>query len=166
LANESALTCSGTELSGEKFSRMFSEVNETVFPLPNWKESPTLTARTVLDGRCEEKGQRDHQEQHSVNRVRRQLCGGGEERKVRSSGEAKTAKLSKRLAECTASGGLWKECKERSTRLSRTIWYVPCQAGAGWRGVQSPSRRLRNGKPSSEAKTCRVHHIGRPLRGV
>jgi hypothetical protein len=170
------------------FSGRFLEVNKNIF-FPK-----TYSARTVLDGCCEEKGQRDHQEQHSVNHVRRRLCGGAEERKGKSSSKAKTAKLAKKLADCTASGGLCKECKgqrdqleqpsgdrvrrrldgeenkvhqggkemasplvrqrqgqpknlqsaphwaasarsvkTRSTRPSRTIWCVPCQAEAGLR---------------------------------
>jgi hypothetical protein len=67
------------------------------FSFPSWKESPRLAAITILDGRCEEKGQRNHQEQHSVNRVRQRLCGGGEERKGKSSSKAKRAKLAKNL---------------------------------------------------------------------
>jgi hypothetical protein len=47
LANGSARTCSRTEIIRENFSRRFWEVNETVFS--------RLAARTVLDGRCEER---------------------------------------------------------------------------------------------------------------
>jgi hypothetical protein len=41
----------------------------------------------------------------------------------------------RRLSECTVSGSLCEESKERSTRPTSTIQCVPCQAAAGWRGI-------------------------------
>jgi hypothetical protein len=116
--------------------------------------SSTLAARTVSGGGCGErnkksisprstwtrtsqckpgqeaavgrgKGQRDHQELRSVNRVRRRLC--GEERKYQRNHQVH---LQRRPCQAADVG---KEMKKRSTWI-RTSQCEPCQAAAGGRG--------------------------------
>jgi hypothetical protein len=105
------------------------------------------------------KGQRDHQEQSGVYRVSRRLE--GEECKANQGGKERANPLARRrLAECTASVGLCKECNERSTRTDKNN-PVGTLSGGGWM-----ERQIEPIKAAKKWKTRRVYRIGLPLRGV
>jgi hypothetical protein len=124
----------------ERKGKSSSKAKKTVKLAKNLQRAPYWRAAVR---RKQGLGQRNHQDQTSVYRVGRRLD--GEECKALQQGEEK-------LAECTVLGGLCEESKERSTRPSRTIKCVLCPAAAGWRGVQSPSRRQRKESPPARQR--------------
>jgi hypothetical protein len=136
---------------------------------PSWPKNLQSVPYRAASARRVKKGQQDHQEPSSVYRVRRWLD--GEECKAHQGGEERKSPPARRrlpsqpkLAECTVSGGLCEESKERKVNATIKIHQVCTVSGGGWMERSAkPIKAAKKGKALQQGKDGQV---GQNLQSV